>query len=40
MTKTLEWTGITNKDNVQAEMTLTTVDQTAVATGDPAALRH
>ena len=35
--KTLERTGITNKDNVQAEMTLTTVDQTALTTADPAA---
>ena len=40
VTKTLERTGITNKDNVQAEMTLTTVDQTAPATVDPAALHQ
>ena len=37
--KIQERTGITNKDNVQAEMTLTTVEQTALATADPAALR-
>ena len=29
---------ITNKNNVQAEMTLTTVDQTVLATADAAAL--
>ena len=33
-------TGITNKDNVRVEMTLTTVDQTALATVDPAALHQ
>ena len=37
--KTLERTGISNKDHVQAEMTLTTMDQAALATADPAALR-
>ena len=40
MMKTQERIGITNKDNVQAEMTMTKVDQTALATVDPAALRQ
>ena len=39
MTKTLETIGITNQDNEQPEMTLTTVDQTAVATAELAAVR-
>ena len=34
--KTLERTEITNKDNVQAEMTLTTLDRTVLGTADPA----
>ena len=40
LTKTLERTGITNKDNVQAKITLTLADQTALAIVDPAALRQ
>ena len=38
--KTPERTGVTNKHNVQSEMTLMTVDQRALVTADPAALRH
>lgn len=37
---TQERTEITNKYNVQAEMTLTTVDQSALAIVDPTALRQ
>ena len=38
VTQTQERAGITNEDHVQAEMTPTTADQTALATADPAAL--
>ena len=38
--KTQERTEITNMDNAQVEMTLTPVDQAALATADPAALRQ
>ena len=40
MMKIQERTSITNKDNMQAEITRTTVDQTVLATVDPAALRQ
>ena len=40
MIKTQERTGIPNKDNVQTEMTLRTVDQTALMTVDPKVLRQ
>ena len=38
--KTLERTAITNKDNVEAEMSQTTADQAALAIVDPVVLRQ